>query len=76
MPRLSFAAFSDDDTVTRDQAADLLGCSAAALSDWACQGRGPKFVRLGIGKRSPVAYQIRALKAWLAEQTRASTTAA
>jgi excisionase family DNA binding protein len=53
-----------DPLLSRAEAADLLGIPAKTLAEWAYQGRGPVYYR--VGKR--VAYRESELMAWLDTQ--------
>lgn len=49
------------------QAARWLQITPNTLAKHRCRGTGPKFVRAGPGKQSPVRYRPRDLEAWLVE---------
>jgi hypothetical protein len=68
--RISFASFTDEDMLTREEVAGLLLLSPRTLAAWAAAGTGPPMIKLGEGSRTHVRYQVLALKAWLAEHTR------
>ena len=53
-------------------AAKLCGIQPQTLRQWRTQGRGPEFILLG-NQRGRVAYDPRAIEAWIAAQTRRST---
>jgi hypothetical protein len=72
MSRRSFADYDDDDTVSRRDAAALLGVSARTLEKWAQTARGPEHVQYG--ERSPVRYRIGDLRAYIQAHRRRSTT--
>lgn len=76
MARPSFANYDERDLVDRQTAAGLLGVSKSALEAWATRGGGPPFVKMGEARRSPVAYQVRDLLAWVEERRQRSTTTA
>ena len=54
--------------LTSPQAATWLNVKPQTLRKWRCQGKGPRFVRLGTGRQSPAAYRLADLEAWLGEQ--------
>jgi predicted DNA-binding transcriptional regulator AlpA len=53
------------------EVADLLGLSSATLRNWRTRGDGPPFVRLS-GRA--IRYQPVALREWVAQRTRRSTS--
>jgi len=55
------------------QAAAWLGVQPQTLRKWRCQGKGPRFVRLGTGRQSPAAYRLADLEAWVESRSFAST---
>jgi predicted DNA-binding transcriptional regulator AlpA len=55
------------------QAASWLGVRPSTLRKWRCQGTGPRFLRLGSGRRSPAAYRMADLEAWLEARSFQST---
>ncbi len=59
--------------LTSSQAAAELGLRPQTLRVWRCRGVGPRFVRLGTGPRSPVAYRLSELEAWLDARSFSST---
>lgn len=67
-----------NNTVTplnNEQAASLIGIKPITLRIWRVHGKGPKFVKLGDGKRAGVVYHQRDVEAWLEERKFASTSA-
>jgi len=56
--------------LTVTEVAQLLRCSASSLNKWRLIGRGPRFVRVG----SRIRYRPADIAAFVAEQTRASTS--
>jgi excisionase family DNA binding protein len=60
-----------DPLLTVEEVAELLRCSVSCLNKWRVLGVGPHFVR--IGKR--VRYHRAAVAAYIAQQTRVSTSA-
>jgi predicted DNA-binding transcriptional regulator AlpA len=55
------------------EAASLLGVRPLTLRKWRCDGTGPRFVRLGTGRRSRAAYRLSDLEAWLEARSFSST---
>ena len=45
-------------TLTTQQLADRWGISSQTLENWRSQGKGPKYVKLGPGKSSPIVYRL------------------
>lgn len=73
--RPSFGDYHPDDRVNRPITAKLLGpISPRTLEDWARDGKGPPFQKLGTGRSARVVYRVGDLLEWLDAQTRASTT--
>jgi hypothetical protein len=56
------------------EAAKLLTVSERSLEAWRCRGGGPKFCRLGGGKRGAIRYRGAALLAYLDGAERDSTS--
>ncbi len=59
--------------LTSPQAAAFLGITPQTLRRWRCDGTGPRFVRLGTGRRSRAAYRFEDLEAWLEARSFTST---
>jgi predicted DNA-binding transcriptional regulator AlpA len=57
--------------LTVQEVARLLRCSVSSLNKWRLTGQGPRFVRVG----SRVRYRPTDIAAYVADQTRASTSA-
>ena len=57
-----------------EQTAALLGIKPNTLEIWRTKGRGPKFVKFGQTKQSPIRYQRSVVLRWLHEQSFASTS--
>lgn len=53
-------------------AAEYLQLSPRTLEDYRMKGGGPVFIRLGVGRRAPVLYDLVDLNAWLEKQKRGS----
>ena len=58
-----------------EQTAALLGIKPNTLEIWRFKGKGPRFVKLGTAKQSPVRYERSEVTRWLREQSFASTSA-
>ncbi len=62
--------------VDTDTAAQLIGVSTRTLATWRVRGIGPPFVKLGSGgATSPVRYRVDALKEYVLQCERQSTSA-
>lgn len=57
-----------------EQTAAMLGIKPNSLEIWRCRGKGPRFVKLGNAKQSPVRYERSEVTRWLREQSFASTS--
>lgn len=66
-------AYANDETLLNDPAAKVLGIKGPTLRVWRHLGRGPRYIRLGEGRFSRVAYRRSDLEAWLRERTFTST---
>jgi hypothetical protein len=51
--------------LSRKEAGEFTGFSAATLAKWAVTGRGPKFVKIGTGRSARVRYALAELEAFL-----------
>jgi len=60
--------------LTTRQAAVILGVQDDTLTQWRWLGKGPKYLRLGDGKRAAIRYLPSDLKKWLAERSFANTS--
>ena len=49
---------SGDRLLNDKEAAQKLGVTPATLRSWRCRGIGPSFVKMGLGKKSPVRYSV------------------
>ena len=47
------------------QAAEYLSVAPQTMNIWRCQGKGPRYVRLGAATRSPIRYKITDLDAYI-----------
>jgi hypothetical protein len=55
-------------------AAAMLGIAPITLRIWRCEGKGPKFTKLGTGRNAPVVYQLADIQAWIDEHKFQSAT--
>lgn len=55
----------------RDEVARILSCSQSSLARWACQRKGPPFIKLDDGPGA-VRYPEDLLNEWLAARTKAT----
>lgn len=63
-----------DELLTSEQTAAILGLKPNCLEIWRFRGQGPKFIKLGTKKQSPVRYKRSEVEAWLETNTFASTS--
>lgn len=54
-------------TLSPKEAADYLGYAPQTLAGWRFQGRGPRYLKLGGGKRGKIRYRLEDLDNYLAE---------
>lgn len=72
--RPSFGDYHPDDHVSRPIAAALMAVSPRTTEDWARDGKGPAFRKLGTGRSARIVYRVGDLLEWLNAQARSSTT--
>lgn len=60
--------------LTNTEAATILGLKPTTLEIWRTRGKGPKFVKLGHSKQSPIRYLESEIIAWLANGVCANTS--
>lgn len=60
--------------LNNEQTAAMLGIKPNTLEIWRLKGKGPRFVKLGAAKQSPVRYECSEVTRWLGEQSFASTS--
>lgn len=65
-----------DELLTSEQTAAILGLKPNCMDIWRLRGKGPKFIKLGDKKQSPVRYRRSDIDAWLETNTFASTSEA
>ncbi|MDX2074086.1 MAG: hypothetical protein SFX19_06960 [Alphaproteobacteria bacterium] len=63
-----------DDLLTQDQVAKQWGLSAKALEKWRVEGKEPKYIKLGNGKKSVVRYRRQDIMNFVSNHTYCSTT--
>ena len=64
---------TNQNLLKNDDTAKMIGVAPITLRIWRCNGKGPKFRKLGTGRNSPVVYELSEVEAWLAEHTFQST---
>jgi hypothetical protein len=62
-----------DESLTKNDVAALLRLSVQTLARWRCLGIGPRYIKLGPGRTSPIRYSRAAVEAYLAASSRRST---
>jgi predicted DNA-binding transcriptional regulator AlpA len=62
------------DVSTTEQVASFTGFKVNTFEIWRLKGKGPKFIKLGNSKQSPVRYLRADVEAWLAGRKFASTS--
>lgn len=60
--------------LTSNEAADLLRLSRRTLERWRLEGNGPRYIKLGAGKRSRVVYRETEIEAWVSRSSYGSTS--
>lgn len=61
-----------ENLLNTEEAAAWLKLTPNTLAKHRCRGTGPRFVRLGPGRHSPVRYRPRDLASWVSEATSTS----
>lgn len=56
---------SNDEMLTRKQAAELLGIDPHTMACWRSRGTGPAMVKFGAGRSAGVRYRRSAIEAWI-----------
>jgi hypothetical protein len=54
-----------EDLLTNDEAANILGIRPNTLEIWRHKGKGPKYIKLGTGKSSPIRYRRTDIQVWM-----------
>lgn len=67
------ASATPEEKLTVVEAAAYLSLAKGTLDNWRNKGIGPKFIRLGHGKRGPVRYRKAVLDEWLKSRERSHT---
>lgn len=65
---------SSDELMVAKAAARYLRVSPRTLERWRVNGTGPRYRKLGPGKRAKVVYLLSDLEAWLAKHAYSSTS--
>ena len=60
--------------VSSPKAAAIISVKPAVLRKWRMEGKGPRYIRLGKGKKARVIYSVDEINRWLAEHTFTSTS--
>lgn len=60
--------------LTSNEAADLLRLSRRTLERWRLEGSGPRYIKLGAGKRSRVVYRESEIVSWVNQSSFGSTS--
>lgn len=58
-----------DELLTGQDVSQILKVSIHTVNWWRCQGKGPRFVKLGTSLRAPVRYRHSDLQAYIASVT-------
>ncbi|WP_413800120.1 helix-turn-helix transcriptional regulator [Streptomyces iranensis] len=66
----------DGSDLTPVQLADELGVSVGTLANWRWRGEGPRYLKLGSGRSSPIRYQREDVDAWKARHAAGGELAA
>lgn len=66
---------SQEDLLTNEEAATLLGIKPNTLEVWRNKGKGPEFIKYGDAPQAPVRYLRSVVTEWLARRSFASTSA-
>lgn len=68
-------SFSLNDLLDNERTSSLLGIKPNTLEIWRCKGKGPRFIKLGSEKQSPIRYRRADVAEWINQQSFASTSA-
>lgn len=60
--------------LTSPETATFLGLQPTTLEIWRTRGKGPKFIKLGNSKQSPIRYLESEVIAWLESRVRSNTS--
>lgn len=60
--------------LTSNEAAELLRISRRTLERWRLEGNGPRYFKLGTGKRSRVVYREAEIESWVNRSSYGSTS--
>lgn len=64
-----------NDLLDNEQTSSMLGIKPNTLEIWRCKGKGPRFIKLGNEKQSPIRYRRTDVAEWIDQQSFASTSA-
>lgn len=64
-----------EELLTNVEAAKLLGLKPNTLEIWRCQGKGPRFIKMGAVPQAPIRYLRSDVADWIAGQRFISTSA-
>lgn len=51
--------------LTEEQVAEMIQVHPGTLQNWRVRGEGPRFVKLGSKRRSPVRYRVQDVEEWM-----------
>jgi predicted DNA-binding transcriptional regulator AlpA len=57
---------NQNELLTPDQVAEILKVTVGTLENWRFKGYGPKYLKLGSTRRSPVRYRRKDVDGWVA----------
>lgn len=60
--------------LTNAEAAAMLGLQPTTMEIWRTRGKGPRFVKLGLSKQSPIRYLESEVIAWLESRACSNTS--
>ena len=60
--------------IKTDEFAKMARIANITARIWRCEGKGPKFTKLGPGRNAPVVYRLADVLAWMEENSFQSTT--
>lgn len=57
---------NQNELLTPDQVSEILKVTVGTLENWRFKGYGPKYIKLGNARRSPVRYRRKDVDGWVA----------
>lgn len=60
---------TDERLLNSTEAAEFLNLKRHTLAKWRVEGKGPRYIKMGEGKTSPIMYTRAALTQWLDDHT-------